>query len=423
MSIKKIIFLIAVTLGSIISLSSCSKESSEEHLPEINKKVLKEIRIKTLPEKLIYTLEEELNIDKMVVEGVYDDNSVSEIKIRKEDISGFSSETAIEKLPLTLTIQKQKASFEIQVLPLRVKEGVLLKIEGEIKELTLPSSVKAIGDKVFYNNNKIETVILNEGVTSIGELAFAWSGIKSVIFPKSLEHIGEAAFYSCNALQVADLKNTRLTVIENEVFTLSGIKELSLPESLKRIKSQAFMNTENLSEIILPRHLEAIEIEAFRESGCRTIQLPNNLKSIESRAFYLAPNLERAETYGEYYPDNNFNQARRMDNSCFERCSKLTFISIPDGIEAIGQSILNSSPNVHELIIPASVREISFSAFGYSGLKEVEVKATTPPVANTIHGQWYGFPSNILSIKVPTTAVDAYKNASGWSEFSASISD
>ena len=60
-------------------------------------------------------------------------------------------------------------------------------------------------------------------------------------------------------------------------------------------------------------------------------------------------------------------------------------------------------------------------AFDNSAVREVTLDPTVPPVAETVSGQWYGFPSAVESIRVPAGSAEAYRLATGWSSFAAVI--
>ena len=74
---------------------------------------------------------------------------------------------------------------------------------AKLKNLTVPSNIKSIGDYAFANNvgtsideRYLKEVVLEEGVETIGQGAFSNSGLVSVTIPKSVKSIGYSAFYA-----------------------------------------------------------------------------------------------------------------------------------------------------------------------------------------------------------------------------------
>lgn len=72
-----------------------------------------------------------------------------------------------------------------------------------IKKVVVEEGVTTIGEFEFMLNETIEEVILPEGLTSIGLSAFHTSNIKSIVIPKTVTDIGRLAFFQC--FQLTDI--------------------------------------------------------------------------------------------------------------------------------------------------------------------------------------------------------------------------
>ena len=68
--------------------------------------------------------------------------------------------------------------------------------------LQLPSGLKTIDDEAFMNDTALDSVIVPEGIISIGERAFFGTSISQLTLPSSLKEIGSDAFYGCTDLTV-----------------------------------------------------------------------------------------------------------------------------------------------------------------------------------------------------------------------------
>jgi hypothetical protein len=64
--------------------------------------------------------------------------------------------------------------------------------------LTLPADLKAVEAEAFYGDTSIDSVILPEGVVSIGAKAFADSSLSEITLPSTVTAIAEDAFDSCS---------------------------------------------------------------------------------------------------------------------------------------------------------------------------------------------------------------------------------
>ena len=102
-----------------------------------------------------------------------------------------------------------------------------------------------------YSEEKIQTVIISDQVTSIGTWAFSnCRNLEQVSLSNNLKQIGEYAFLGCEKLQ-----------------------ELKLPESLEIIGGHTFSGCENLKTIKIADNVTSIGDGAF--SGCRRL---NNIE-------------------------------------------------------------------------------------------------------------------------------------------------
>ncbi len=137
-------------------------------------------------------------------------------------------------------------------------------------------------------------------VTQISALAFKENTkITSVTIPESIKSIGEYAFADCKNLAVVNFSEG-LNFIGAEAFIGCNIKTLTLPDSIVTIGNNAFDNCRNLTNVILPSNLERIELELF--AGCTnltTITLPKELKLVVEAAFTGCNNITTV-----YYPGN-----------------------------------------------------------------------------------------------------------------------
>ena len=216
-----------------LTVLSCSTENDEfkKELPpteqpsEPTGALLERFSIDQLPAKTIYALGESIDLTGLKVTGEYDDGKQRSVNVAPKQISGFSSSVPVDKQEVTITIEGKQKSFTIQVAPVRVENGVLTEVLKGYDEIILPNSVKSIPKNAF-NGSKINKVTLNEGLKSIGDMAFFNSTIQEVIFPSTLEQLEENIFYYCYHLKKADLSGTKLTKLPASTFVYAGVEEV-----------------------------------------------------------------------------------------------------------------------------------------------------------------------------------------------------
>ena len=72
---------------------------------------------------------------------------------------------------------------------------------SKLSSITIPDSVKSIGDYTFYNCSSLTSITIPDNVTSIGEYAFSnCSSLTSITIPDSVTSIGSSAFRGCSSL-------------------------------------------------------------------------------------------------------------------------------------------------------------------------------------------------------------------------------
>lgn len=174
----------------------------------------------------------------------------------------------------------------------------------------------AIAAQGFYADQSLTTYKVPDTVRTIGEFAFARSGLISIEIPKGVTTIEYGAFYHCNSLSEVTIPDS-VTEIEAYAFAntpyLQNFYEQSqspylivgdfillaykgsdtnliLPEGIKRIAPGCFRDNSVLESVTLPSTLEVVGEEAF--SGCthlKSVMGGDNVKEIRDRAFMNCP--------------------------------------------------------------------------------------------------------------------------------------
>ena len=119
-------------------------------------------------------------------------------------------------------VVEQKNPAPSETDNLIVKDNIAIGLKNkDITRLVFPENIKGIADEAFAES-VLETVVLNEGLLSIGKAAFRNSKVSEITFPSSLEQLGENAFEDCHSLLAADLSATKLNTVSAQAFRDSG---------------------------------------------------------------------------------------------------------------------------------------------------------------------------------------------------------
>jgi len=240
--------------------------------------------------------------------------------------------------------------------------------------IIIKNGVTSIGCSAFSMSGNTSSISIPSTVTSIGGGAFAYSGLRSIVIPSSITHIGGGAFFYCEALTSinVDGENENYSSDDGVLFNKNkttliqcpGGKKGSyiIPNSVVNINDCAFDWCLKLTEIYIPNTVSKIGKEAF--STCvklNSISLPNNLVSIEERTFI--------------------------------ECSSLVSIIIPNQVKSIGK-------------------------FAFSSCKALTYVTCLNPVPPSLDFEvFYGVDIESCTLYVPKSSVDAYKRAPVWQDF------
>ena len=102
----------------------------------------------------------------------------------------------------------------------------------------------------YSYRESIKTVIIEDGVTSIGSTAFNnCSSLTSITIPNSVTSIGGYAFGGCSSLTSVTIPNS-VTSIGNDAFYKCGsLTSITIPNSVTSIGNRAFQNCSSLTAV------------------------------------------------------------------------------------------------------------------------------------------------------------------------------
>ncbi len=125
-------------------------------------------------------------------------------------------------------------------------------------EGTLTISGTGVMKNYYYNNysrwpKSIKTVIIGNGVTSIGSEAFGnCSSLSSVTIPDSVTSIGRSAFNGCSGLASVTIPDS-VTSIGNSAFCdCISLTSVTIPNSVTKMGEQIFGGCTSLTSLTLP---------------------------------------------------------------------------------------------------------------------------------------------------------------------------
>ncbi len=278
-----------------------------------------------------------------------------------------------------------------------------------LKEIVLPDNLEEIDDCAFYEAKLLEEISM----------------------PSSLKRIGQYAFWYCEKLKTDPL------ILPNGIKTIEAmsfnhcisLNEVILPEFVERIEGGAFQGSgyTGVSSIHFPETLQSIGLAAFSSTKLKTLAIPGNCEFPDYWHFARCYQLTEV-----FIADG----VKIIPNNFLYECSAITQLRIPGSVTTIGKEAFSglrsleslyleeglyeigekafSSCHLKQIVLPSTLCSMGNNSFtGNSKLERIYCKAEIPPVQSMA----FGDSRKDVPLYVPAGTADAYRNATGWSMF------
>ena len=181
----------------------------------------------------------------------------------------------------------------------------------------------------YQYREEIQSVVIENGITSIGDSAFCECGsLTSVTIPNSVTSIGDVAFYECGSLTRVTIPDSVTSIGETAFWKCTALTSVTIPNRVATIGGRAFMECSSLTSITIPDSVTSIGFAAFSNCGSlASVTLPNGIASISESAFADCHSLTSVTI-----PDS----VTLIGSGAFARCDGLTSVTIPASVTGIG---------------------------------------------------------------------------------------
>ncbi len=185
-------------------------------------------------------------------------------------------------------------------------------------------------NKAEYN---ISCIIIEDGITGIGDYAFYGNSTLVVHIPDSVTKIGSGAFQGSN------------------------ITSVTIPSATINVDAEAFRSCENLTSVSIPEGCQTIGDNAFR--GCTSLthlDFPASVTSIGAGAFTSCSKV----TQIRFVPST---QEVTIGDDAFAQCWYLSSVTLPYGLTKISNNLFQSCTALGQIYISSKVTSIGENPF------------------------------------------------------------
>lgn len=272
----------------------------------------------------------------IVAEGNYSKSVHWGRAISKEEV--MQSNFAITRYPTNFVSPDEGDINEVtdsgteENLTWELTKGGTLTISGtgDMPNYTTDSSKRPSWDA---HKAAISTIVLEDGITNIGDNAFYQSSALDVYIPNSVKNIGQGAFRE------------------------SALINTTIPGGVQNIGHSAFYESANLVSVSVAEGVKVISDQAFR--GCTSLEyidFPSTITSIGAGAFMSCEMMKSVR----FAPGSH---SVEIGDNIFTQCWRLMSVTLPQSATKISSGMFGSCSSLFTLYIPASVTEIGDDAF------------------------------------------------------------
>lgn len=270
-----------------------------------------------------------------------------------------------------------------------IGDGALRESATKISGITLPSTIKEIGNRAIYGRylkylklndglevlkdyaidcgDELETLVIPDSVKYIGSEAISGEALKNITMPKNLEYMGKRIFFGSAYDKDA---NNRVDGIQyHGQYLIAGIRigyaEIDNPDPSAPTENKQIHEWEATGDIEIREGTTLMGVDAFEMSAITSVKFPSTLKSISKLGFYWCENLNNV-----VIPSN----IKEIGDNAFSWCESLSNLTIEEGVEHIGEAAFFRCNNLNEVTIPKSVTQIDMHAFGWDYVNDYDVR-------------------------------------------------
>lgn len=326
---------------------------------------------------------------------------------------------------------------------------------SKLTSITIPGNVFVVGNDsfrsgVFATCEKLRSVTIEHGVTEIQAYMFENCGVlESVTLPNSIKTIGNGAFTDCVSLRSIVIPYGVQKLEARTFSNCRSLQSVQMPGSITSIGTEAFADCRSLQSITIPQSVTFIDDNTF--SNCVTLErIQYNAASVNmigcgtrgfsiSSFFGFSDNTSSNEVRYSGYKNSAFKNAgsersgirvtfgtgvvrvpdglfhaenckiasisfeggsacERIGAYAFYDCAMITSLQIPSRVTEIGDYALYGCRSITNLNLPSGVRKIGESAF--SVCKNLAT-ITMPSYLTEIASHTFNSCSNLRSITIP----------------------
>lgn len=303
---------------------------------------------------------------------------------------------------------------------------------SNVRSIEIPENVTSMGSYVFSNSSNLTSIKMN-AVVPPAISSMSGSSYKKVTIPVESFHAyrianvwkdniligGDGVTVSTGKIVAGDLGHivldeatylqevNKLIIDEgtlnnddwNTINSMTNLIEVDMSGvTMSSLPEEAFYGRWAIEKVVLPHNLTSIGSYALYGTGIKEINLPETLTSLGSYSFNNCDSIRTISIP---------KAIASIPSYCFNDCDNLQKVEFPNELTTINQYAFNSCDILSDVVLPSSLTSIGSYAFRYCPIKTIDIPAGISTINN------YSFANNsaLDSLFIPETVTTINSNA------------
>ena len=211
-----------------------------------------------------------------------------------------------------------------------------------LKKVTIPGSVKIIGNTAFENVPELQTVILNDGLEEIADYVFQQDAkLSELELPSTLQKIGEGLIYR------------------------TGVEKIIVPDGVSEI-NMAFYYADKLESVVIGKNVQDMQGAFYGSENLKEILIDEENPYLKEEGNFIYSTDDTELFYCKLWAEKTAvvkPGVKKIANGAFAKCKSIENIKLPKSITQIGSLAFDGCEQLQEISIPQKVTQIGACAF------------------------------------------------------------
>lgn len=234
-----------------------------------------------------------------------------------------------------------------------------LDAEGTLTVTGTGKITKRFENIKTLKKNKINKIVVEDGITEIGDFAFLNINAESISISKTVVYICDYAFSTNSKLKNVQLSGGVRSLGDSVFSECESLESINLPDSIEEMGYYTFFLCEKLKNVRLPKNIEILPDNTFNScSSLVSVEWPANLKKIGASAFAACTAMNKI-----VIPDT----VEIIDKYAFDECENLNSITFGKSVKTVKKGYIRSCYAIKKIINNSSA---AINVYTFKGRKK-----------------------------------------------------